>query len=74
MELLASGKRWINFYQAEKVAERYCNCMKSNNATKDFIKASELCGHKVSDETRDSVKLFMDRFQIIQMPIAVKRH
>lgn len=74
-----------NAYDAEKVAKRYCDCMKSNEAVKDFTRASQICDKliaenryiklwtvdmndreldkKVSDETRDSVKLFMDGFR-----------
>lgn len=74
-----------NEYDAEKAAKSFCECMKSNNATKEFNKASDICfdkhiavnryfklwnvdmrdrelDKKVSDETRDSVKLFFDRF------------
>lgn len=74
-----------NAYDAEKVAEHYCDCMKSNKATEDFNKADKICGDKlvaenryirlwtvdmsdreldkkISNETRDSVKLFFDRF------------
>jgi hypothetical protein len=28
-----------NEFDAEKAAERYCNCMKSNDAVEDFDKA-----------------------------------
>lgn len=76
-----------NAYDAEKVAESYCDCMKRNNAVEDFDKASLICDTKfiaenryyklwaidmsdreldknVSDETRDSVKLFINTFTI----------
>lgn len=72
-------------YDAEKVAERYCDCMRSNGALKDFDNASLKCddkfiaqnryyklwaidmrvrelNKKISNETRDSVKLFMGTF------------
>ena len=72
-------------YDAEMVAEDFCECMKSNNASKEFNKASDICfdkliaenryvklwnvdmrdrelDKKVSNETRDSVKFFFDRF------------
>jgi hypothetical protein len=74
-----------NEYNAEKAAEHFCDCMKDNNATKEFNKASDICfdkltaenryfklwhvdmsdhelDKKISNETRDSVKLFHDRF------------
>lgn len=72
-------------YDAEKVAERYCDCMRNNHAASDFTKASKICGdkltvenryiklwhvnmsdyeldRKISNETRDSVKLFIGTF------------
>jgi hypothetical protein len=75
-----------NAYDAEKVAEDYCDCMRVNDAIKDYNKASLVCDSKlvednryiklygvdmrtrelddkVSDETRDSVQLFIGRFR-----------
>jgi hypothetical protein len=74
-----------NEYDAERLAEQFCDCMKNNNASKEFNKASDICfdefiaenryfklwnvdmadrelDKKISDDTRDSVKLFFDRF------------
>jgi len=41
-----------NPYDAEKVAEGYCNCMKSNDAIKDFEKASQICDKQLVKENR----------------------
>ena len=41
-----------NTYDAEKTAQRYCDCMKTNNAVTDFIKASQICGDKLAVENR----------------------
>jgi len=71
-------------YDAERIAEHYCDCMKRNEAIKDFAKASQICDKliagnryiklwtvdmndreldkKISDETRDSINLFIGEF------------
>jgi len=46
-----------NAYDAEKVAQRYCDCMKSNGSPKEFEKASKICGDKLVAENR-YVKLY----------------
>ena len=72
-------------YDAERVAEGFCECMKDNDAARAYTQAADVCYNKliaenryfklwsvdmsdheldknVSNETRDSVKLFFHRF------------
>jgi hypothetical protein len=74
-----------NEYDADKAAERFCDCMKSNDASRKFNEASDICfdklieenryfklwnvdmcdrelDKKISNELRDSVKLFISGF------------
>lgn len=41
-----------NEFDAEKAAERYCNCMKSNGAVEHFNKASLVCDGELMKENR----------------------
>lgn len=44
-------------YNAEKVAERYCDCMRNNGSPGDFERASVICDKKLIGENR-YVKLY----------------
>jgi hypothetical protein len=41
-----------NAYDAEKIAERYCDCMRDNGSPNNFEKASVICGDKLTAENR----------------------
>ena len=36
-------------YDAERIAGHYCDCMKRNEAVKDFAKASQICGKLIAE-------------------------
>jgi hypothetical protein len=41
-----------NAYDAEGLAERYCDCMRNNKATEDFNKAANVCVDEFIDKNR----------------------